>query len=247
MSIIWVVLILLIVWWVVRSFHTAAANLKAANQDYQSALKHWKAAYEKKPDQNKGIQFGYFLLRNGETEQAERIFNEVLAMEKLTEQNKFQVQLMLGLVEWKKGNLDGAISLYETMHEQGENTVIYANLGFLYLLKDAGDKTLSFLKKGYEYNDTNPAIIDNLAECYAKREEWDKSEELLDKAIKLPRPIAENYYHYGNILERKGELRTALSYYQKAVQMDLNALSGLNKDEIEQKIQNLEQSIEDEE
>ena len=97
MNFIWVLLAALLVWWVVRSFHTTAAKLNSVNQDYQNAIKHWERAYLKKPDQNKGIQFGYLLLRSGETERAEDIFHEVLAMEKLTEQNKFQVQLMLGL------------------------------------------------------------------------------------------------------------------------------------------------------
>ncbi len=243
MTLIWILLALFLVWWLRRSFHTTVAKMNGANQDYKSALTHWEAAYRKKPDQNKGIQYGYLLLRNGEFEQAEIIFNEVLQMEKLSEQNKLQTEMMLGLVAWKKGDLDGAIQRYEELHQQGENTVIYANLGFLYLLRDQAEEVFPFLRKAYEYNDTNPVIMDNLAECYIRTERWEKAEELLEKAVKQPRPIAENYYHYAVVLEHKEEFKDALSYYQKAEKMDLNVLSGLNREEIQKRIDRLEQLV----
>ncbi len=246
MSLLWILIAVFLVWWLIRSFHTTAARMSGANQDYKSALTHWEAAYRKKPDQNKGIQYGYLLLRSGEFEQAEMIFNEVLQMEKLSEQNKLQTEMMLGLVAWKKGDLVGAIQLYEELHKQGENTVIYANLGFLYLLRDQAEDTLPFLQQAYEYNDTNPVIMDNLAECYIRMERWEKAEELMEKAVKQPRPIAENYYHYAVVLEHKEEFEDALSFYQKAEKIDLNVLSGLNREEIQKRIDRLEQLIENE-
>ncbi|MBE7042365.1 MAG: tetratricopeptide repeat protein [Ruminococcaceae bacterium] len=244
---IWILLVIVLIWWLLRSYHSTVARMNGAKQDYQSALTHWGAAYRKKPDQNKGIQYGYLLLRSGDFETSEQIFNEVLQMEKLTEQNRLQVEMMLGLVAWKKGNSDDAIRIYEELHKQGENTVIYANLGFLYLLRDKAEDVLPFLQQAYEYNDTNPGIVDNLAECYIRTEQWDKAEELLEKAVKFPQPIAENYYHYAVVLEHNKEYDEALSYYQKAEKMDLNVLSGLNCEEIQNKIEQLEELIENEE
>lgn len=246
MKLIWVLIIAFLVWWLIRSFHISAAKMNSANQDYKSALAHWEAAYYKKPDQTKGIQFGYLLLRSGEFERAEWIFHEVLQMPKLTEQNKLQTETMLGLVAWKKGDLDEAIQTFEELHKREENTVIYANLGFLYLLRDGAEETLPFLQQAYEYNDTNPVIMDNLAECYIRMERWEEAEELLTKAVKQPRPIAENYYHYAVVAEHNKEFDDALSYYQKAIKMDLNVLSGLDEQEIQKRIDRLEQLIENE-
>lgn len=247
MTIVWTIVIVLLIVWIIRVFHTTAARINSANQDYTKALAHWEAAYQKKPDPNKGTQYGYLLLRSGKFEQAEQVFEEILEMDKLTEQTRLQTEMMLGLVAWKKGNLDEAIGVYENLHSRGENTVVYANLGFLYLLRDSGEDVLPFLQQAYEYNDTNPAIIDNLAEWYCKNGDWEKGEELLEKAVRLPRPIAENYYHYAILLEHKKEWEAALSYYQKAETMDLNVLSGLDKQEIQQRICRLKEIIENEE
>lgn len=243
MNFLWIILLALAVFFVIRSYHTSAAKANEAKQDYQGALRHWEAAYQKRPNQTKGIQYGYLLLRSGNYEKAEQVFLELLQMDKLTEQNKMQTEMMLGLIAWKKGDLDQAIQIYEALHSKGENTVVYANLGFLYLLRDNPEEVLPFLKQAYDYNDTNQVILDNLAECYAKMGEWEQSETLLKKALSLPRPIAENYYHYGIILQQKGELKSALSHLKQAEKMDLNALSGLDRRKIQQRISQLEQEL----
>lgn len=243
MSILWIALLALAVFFVVRSFHTAAAKTNSIKQNYQSALTHWEAAYRKRPNQKNGIQYGYLLLRSGNYEQAEQVFEQVLLMDQLTEENKLQTEMMLGLVAWKKGDLDGAIQTYERLHQQGENTVVYANLGFLYLLRDKPEEVLPFLKKAYAYHDTNHVIIDNLAECYFRLGDYEQAETLLQKALRLPRPIAEIYYHYGVLLQQKGEKEQAISYFERAVKMDLNALSGLDRQEIQQRIDQLEQEL----
>lgn len=241
MTIFWIIVIGLLVFWVVKSFHSAAANISTGKQDYAAALKHREAAYRKKPNQTNGIQYGYLLLRSGNAEEAERIFQEVLRLEKLTEQNRFQIQLMMGLALWKKGDLDGAIRMYESFLKEGENTLVYANLGFLYLQRDSAEEVLPFLQKAYEYNDSNPVILDNLAEGYLRTEQWEQAETLLSGLVAQPRPIAEHYYHYAVVLEHKGDTDGALKYYRKAHAMDLNALSGLDCRKIEERIETLEQ------
>ena len=243
MNVIWIALLALGAFFLIRSFHTSAAKVSSAKQNYQAAMKHWEAAYRKRPDQNKGLQYGYLLLRSGDWAQAEQIFQEVLEMQNLKEQNRFQTEMMLGLVAWKKGDLDGAIQTYEQLHSQGENTVVYANLGFLYLLRDQPEKVLPFLQQAYAYNDTNPVIIDNLAEGYSRIGNLEQAEGLLQKALKLPRPIAENFYHYGVLLQQKGEKEQAVSYLEQAAKMDLNALSGLDRQEIQHRIDQLKQEL----
>lgn len=240
MTIFWIIAVGLLVFLVVKSFHSAAANISAGKQDYTAALKHREAAYRKKPNQNNGIQYGYLLLRSGDAERAEQVFGEVLQLEKLTEQNRFQIQLMMGLALWKKGDLDGAIRMYESFLKEGENTLVYANLGFLYLQRDSADAVMTFLQKAYEYNDSNPVILDNLAEGYLRTEQWEQAETLLSELVARPRPIAEHYYHYAVVLEHKEDIDGALKYYRKAAAMDLNALSGLDAEVIEKRIEKLE-------
>ncbi len=242
---IWIGLLALLVFYAVRSFHTAAARASGARQDYQRALTHWEKAYQKKKTPGRGMQYGYLLLRSGDFSRAEQIFSELLERDDLKAADRLQIQVMHGLIIWKKGDLNQAIALYEKLLEQGENTVVYANLGFLYLLRDDPEQVLPFLKKAYAYHDTHPVIMDNLADCYLRMGRLEEAEELLERCVRLPQPIAESFYHYGVLQEQRGNYEDALTYYQKASEMDLNALSGLSRRELEERICRLEQKEEE--
>lgn len=211
----------------------------AVKGDAERAIYYYGRAYNKKPNAANTLNYGYLLLRSGELQKAETIINSAFMLSKITEDDKNRARMMLALVNWQKGDLDTAVEIYEGLLEKGENTTIYANLGFLYIEKGDIEKAYEFNKRAYAYNDTNNVILDNIAECCYRLGDLDGAYSHLKRAVESKQPIAENYYHFAKVLRDKGEGESALTYAEKAAAMSINVLSGIKQSDVESLIAEL--------
>ena len=244
MTLLFVIAILLsaVVYYYYINYNNIRGQYAAAKGDAETALFYYQKAYNRKPNVNNTMNYGYLLLREGRYDDAEVILNSAFMLSKITVDDKVRVRMMIALLNWKRGELDEAIEIYEALHEVGENTTVYANLGFLYIEKGDMQKAYEYNKAAYEYNDSNNVILDNYAECCAKLGDKDTAYEVLLKAVSSRMPIAENYYHFAKLLHEKGENAEALKYISRAQSMSINSLSGITMDDINA----LEKEISDE-
>lgn len=226
------ILVLMIVYYFYINYYNIKGQMCAAKGMPDKALFYFKKAYDRKPNVNNTMQYGYLLLRGGDFEEAERIINSAFLLSKITEADKDRARMMLALIKWKSGNLEEAISLYEALLEKGENTTVYANLGFLYIESGDMEKAFEFNKAAYEYNDANNVIADNYAECCVALGDEEKAFEILKKAVNSSMPIAENYYHFAKLLAKRKDFEEAERYLNLAKSMSINSLSGITSDDI---------------
>ena len=225
-------LAIMIVYYFYINYYNIKGQISAAKGMPEKALVYFEKGYDRKPNVTNTMQYGYLLLRMGDYEKAERIINSTFLLSKVTEADKDRARMMLALIKWKDGNLDEAIELYEALLEKGENTTVYANLGFLYIQQGNINKAYEFNKTAYEYNDASNVIADNFAECCVLKGDEETAYEILSKAVNSSMPIGENYFHFAKLLAKRGEFEDAKKYIGLAKSMSINSLSGITEDDI---------------
>lgn len=208
-----------------------------AGRDYEKSLKVFSVA-DKVGNlnvQNK-LLYGYVLLRVGRVDDAVVQLRAVQPLTKRKSPQWYQVKNLIGLAYWKRGELADAIEeLEEIIADDYKTTQIYQNLGILYNLSDDTDKALRFNLEAYEYNSDDNIIVDNLADCYSIRGEYEKAAELYGELVNRdPEPrFPEAYYGYGKVLAALGDTEKGIEMVEKALTKPFSFLSVRSKEEVE--------------
>lgn len=188
------------------------------------------------------ILYGYFLLKTGNVERAEEVFDELLNSN-VDSKSMMQAKSNYALVLWKKGKLDEGIKMLEDVFLNYKNTTIYGSLGYLLILAGDMNKALSFNKEAYDYNASDAVILDNLGYTYYKIGNTKRAEELYEKLISLEPSFPEAYYNYSCVLRDLGRLDSALEVAKKSKNYRLSYLSNLEEEELDSYIEGLQDLI----
>ncbi len=216
-------------------FYYARNDIRKTLAWYEKAYKTGAAAA------NDVISYGYLLLKTGDLERSEKIFNSVWNM-KLSNDEKMLLRSNTALVLWKKGQLDEAIALLEEVFSEFKTTTIYGSLGYLLILKGDLHKALEFNQEAYQYNDQNPVILDNLGQNYYLMGEYDKAREIYEKVMAKNPDFPEPYYNYGLVLAALGKKEEALEMMKKALNYNFTFLSTVKKEEVEKAMADLSEN-----
>lgn len=212
-------------------------GMKYSKGDIDTALAWLKKACESgNPTARTKISYAYLLLKAGKFDESEKVFAGLYKMT-LSPDDKNLAKSNEALLIWKKGNLEGAVSILEEVIEEYKTSAVYGSLGYLLLLKGDLDRALEFNLEAYDYNNLNSIIQDNLGSTYYLREEYDKAEEIYEKLLASNPTFPEAYYNYGLVLLKKDNPKKALEFMEKSLNYKLTFLSTVTRDEIETKIE----------
>ncbi|OQB14213.1 MAG: Photosystem I assembly protein Ycf3 [Firmicutes bacterium ADurb.Bin193] len=178
----------------------------------------------------------YLLLKDGNLDTAYKKF-ALLSMDNLKSDQKLRLKASYALVFWKRGEISTAIEMLEEVAEKAPSTPVYGSLGYMYAYSGNLSAALEFNKKAYDYNNTDPIIIDNLAYTYHKVGEYNKAREYYEKLMKLSPNFPEAYYGFGRLLVETGELEKGVEMLKKALNTQFSFLSTVTKSEIEAYLQ----------
>lgn len=211
------------------------------------------AKYKKAVDTNRlapdmAIYCGYAVLKEGDTAEAERIFDKT-AQKKLSERQKVSLDMNRALLEWKKGNVDKGIELLAGAWEKMPSAVAAGSLGALMLekAKKTGDYTmaLEFCQSAcreYEYDRTAMA---NLGEAYYHTGNYEKAEEIFDELIDMRPETPSPYYYYALTLLALERDEEACDMIHKALRYRFTALTPITREEAEALRDKLEEKAEE--
>lgn len=208
--------------------------------EFEKALKMLERALKANP-KNSGIRgsYAWLLLKLGHTREAEKQIDQAIA-----DANRDDIRNPLNgtkaLVHWKKGELDQAISLMEKTMESFKNTNTYGTLGFLYIEKGDLDRALSFNLEAYDYNNTDPIILDNLGCTRLLRGEYEEAREIYQQLMKLKPHFPEAFYNYARVLAHFGELDDALYMCRTALSLKFWNTSTITREQVEAALKELE-------
>ena len=183
--------------------------------------------------------YGYILLRTGDCDGARTVLTRA-SMSAAKPPLKKRIKSMLALVEWKSGNLDLAIEMLEEVIADFKTSMIYQDLGLLYILSGDREKTLSFNKEAYDYNSDDLVITDNMAEAYALCGENEKAAEIYEKLLEKEPHFPEAYYGYGLLLIEMGERERGIELIRQSLDKRFSFLSVKTKDEVLSMLKELE-------
>ena len=131
--------------------------------------------------------------------------------------NDAGVVAVLADVRQRKGDVDGAIKLYEqSLAKAPDNAVLLNNLAVLYDGK-GNPKALELAERAYKLAPKAAAIQDTYGWILFKRDPSDKSLQLLREASQGMPNTAEVQYHYAAALAKRGDTAEAVELLKKAV------------------------------
>jgi tetratricopeptide (TPR) repeat protein len=185
------------------------------------------------------IGYSFLLLKLGKLDRVEELLQRAGKM-KLTREEQMAHQTNSALLLWKQDRLEDATALLESVHEEYKNTNLYGSLGYFYILSGNLDKALEYNKEAYDYNSRSAVITDNLGQTYLLRGEYGEALKLYEELASQNPTFPEAYLNHGMVLEALGQTDDALSKMKKALDYPLSLLSTVTREEIEEKIADLE-------
>jgi tetratricopeptide (TPR) repeat protein len=226
-------------------FYNALANGAVNSKEMNKACDYYdKAIVIKNCPPIVKISYAYQLIRLNRLEKAENLLRN-LDEATFNPKEKRNAQAVNGLVLWKKGQLDQAISLYEKLHQEQQTTLVCETLGYLYLCKQSFEKALDFNLKAYEFAPNNNVIADNLAASYYYLGDFKKARKIYKELIERDVAFPEPYYFYALILNEREKYKLALKYLHIAREKKESPLSLLKHRHIDYMIGQIEDYLSD--
>ncbi len=205
----------------------------------EEAITWFERAYAtKRASLRTTVSYAYLLLKNRKLEKSDEILQKLIK-DKPDSQHLPYVKSIMGLVLWKKGNLDEATVMLEEVIKTYKTTSVYGSLGYLLILQGDLDKALNFNLEAYKYNSSDKIINDNLGQNYFLLGMYDKATEIYEPLLAKAPTFPEPYYNYGLMLDKLGNREKALETMKKALDCKFSYLSTITRDDVEAKIREL--------
>lgn len=211
----------------------AIAQFKYTTGKFESGFKLYKIANKiGKLNFNHSVYYAYISLKEGYIDEANKLFN-LIGMGKLTTYQKAKLKESHALVAWKRGELEDAIEMLEYVHSHCPSTTTYGSLGYMYIHSGNLEKSLEYNLEGYDYNNENAIIVDNLAFTYLKLKDYENAEKYYKELFKLEPTFPEGYYEYGKyLIEVKGLKEEGIEFVKKALDCRYSFLSTITRRDI---------------
>jgi len=235
-------IILMIIYFIVSNryiYYILKANLAAKTNDNKIILNYFEKAYKCKgcPNGTK-ISYSFLLLKNGRVDEAFKLLNE-LKINTFEKTERARVDMNLSIAYYLKGDLTKAISILENLKESFKNSVLYGNLGALYIDERDYNKALKFCEEAYEYNDKDIGIVDNLATVHLELKNYEKSEKYFIELMELNPKDPNCYFSFGRLEEELGNKDKALELYETSLKKEPNFFSKFNREEALNRIKSI--------
>lgn len=202
----------------------------------QEALLQFDKMLDKKPKYYAMVQYAYFLIKAGQYEKAETLYNQYIFKDISKKKPKDTIlsDINYALLVWKKGDLDYAIELTEDILEKYKNTAVYVNLGLFKILKGDYENALKTNLEAYDFSPEHLGVLDNLALNYYYLNEYEKAKEIYEKLFEInPSPsFADCYYNYGKVLEALNQKEEAKTFFEKALTSEFSVFSIVTKEQV---------------
>lgn len=218
--------------------------IKLLNQgNLTDALIEFDKMLDRKPKYYAMVQYAFFLIKAGEYEKAEKLYNNYIFKDisKKKPKDKILSDINYALLVWKKGDLDYAIELTEDLLEKYKTTSIYVNLGLFLILKGDYEKALKVNLEAYDFSPENLGVLDNLGMNYYYLGDYENSKKIYEQlfSIKENPSFADCYFNYGRLLNKLDQKETAKAFLEKALTAEFSVFSSVTKEHVEEELKNL--------
>lgn len=202
------------------------------SKDPEKALEWFERGFRRGMTIGQQEAYAYYLLREGKTERAEEIYNHLL-IQRLKPELRLKLRADLAVLLLKTGRIDEAIEELEEVTVNYVNTTTYGTLGYLYLLKNNRRKAESYNREAYDYNSSDPVILDNCVQLYIKMGRFSEAKKYADELIEKKPYFVEAYYDAAYVYMKLGDFDTALDLVEDGKKCRITFMSTIKADELE--------------
>lgn len=188
------------------------------------------------------LAYSVMLIKKCEFENAKKV---ILLAEKspdVTEDNKRQIYINYAICLFKMGEQEKAIKLLEKEHKNHTSGLLQETLGYFYVENGNFDKAYDFLTESIDYDDTDPIVLDNMAQYYYRKPEPDiiKAKEYFEKAINIRPNQIDTLYFLSLYDIEDGKLDEARKKLNLALEGNFSPLNFAQKDKINELLQSID-------
>jgi tetratricopeptide (TPR) repeat protein len=144
---------------------------------------------------------------------------KVLSDARKVEPKDLRALFLLGAVLERQKRHDAAEAVFrEALGVEPDSAPVLNYLG--YMNADRGvrlEEALSLIERAVAIDPENGAYLDSLGWAFYRLKRFDKAEEQLRRAVAKGSPNAVVLDHLGDVLQRRGNVREALDYWQRAL------------------------------
>lgn len=211
---------------------------------FKEACEKYKKAYKtKRLSADMEIYCGYIFLKEGDKALCEEVFDRV-AKRKLSERQQNSLDTNKALLLWKKGQVDEAVALLESVWEKEKTVTVAGSLGAIMLVgADTNEKlkkALAFCEETNEIFTYERTILANLGEAYYRIGDNESAlkvfGELMDCGTVSPAP----YYYYALALLKADKCDEAREMLNKSLRQRFSALSTVSRKTVKEKLEEME-------
>ncbi|ABM79140.1 tetratricopeptide repeat protein [Prochlorococcus marinus] len=162
------------------------------------------------------LQAAVALHNQGELDQAEAIYRQVLAVD----ENNFYALNFCGCIQREKKRFDDAITLLSSaVSAQPGNPDANYNLGNVFKDAERWDEAISCYEKTLDLKAEYPEALNNLGICLKETEQYEHSEIVLKRAISRQPRFAAAWLNLGNTLKEQKKYSEAIVSYRNAIEV----------------------------
>jgi tetratricopeptide (TPR) repeat protein len=188
---------------------------------------------------NKNLRKAEILMKTGEVEQAQKLYETVLSQypknkkaiqgyQKLKTPPQVEVDRLISL--FNSSQLQATISLGKTLSRQFPSAVIlYEILGAAHLSLGLVEETIIDYRQVLQLSPKNVDAYNNLGMAFYKQGEFAEAAKNYYKAVELEPSFADAHYNLGNALKQTGDLRQAIESYRLSLTINPNDVEVLSE------------------
>ena len=157
--------------------------------------------------------------RIGDKETSIQKFEEVLKLRP----NFLDAYKSMAMIYIEFAQVDNAIEIANRALNNPEiegDYSLYYILATSYMLKKDNLKSIEFLSKAFELNNTNLSIANSLAVCYMNINDYENANKILNTAYEIDSNNSLTLYNLGILNQTKGDFQKALGYFQESYKLE---------------------------
>ena len=215
----------------------AKGNKTAAEKDlswaYENGLE--KPAYL--------TAYGALLMQKRDYEKCLEVY--LRALKNTPESSGFMPAIKASIItcRYKLGQSENALEEAENLYNAYKSSTIYMLYGYLLMKAGRLEDALRVNLEGYEYDEEDAAICDNLGQTYYLMGDNENAKKYFEKAVKIKYNLPDSCYYLAEIYIAEDNLKRAYDLLDDAKDAPFSALTTVTREQITEKYEYVEKML----
>ncbi len=215
----------------------AKGNKTAAEKDlswaYENGLE--KPAYL--------TAYGALLMQKRDYEKCLEVY--LRALKNTQESSGFMPAIKASIItcRYKLGQSENALEEAENLYNAYKSSTIYMLYGYLLMKAGRLEDALRVNLEGYEYDEEDAAICDNLGQTYYLMGDNENAKKYFEKAVKIKYNLPDSCYYLAEIYIAEDNLKRAYDLLDDAKDAPFSALTTVTREQITEKYEYVEKML----